>query len=168
MEEADYPGMTVYVENQPVGRTDRRGRVLLESLRAYESNHVSVDPSELPLDAVLAMPAMAVTPAYRSGPVVRFPVLRSSAATLRLVQPDGAPVPPAAVVTTRHEQVPVALDGLVYLTVAAGRQDATAEWAGQRCSFSFERPEQGDPQPHLGNVTCRAEAGRAVTAAAAR
>ena len=157
VEVADYPGMTVYVENQPIGRTDAKGRVLLDSLRAYESNAISIDPRELPLDASLATPAMTVTPAYRSGPVVRFPVVRASAATLRLLLPDGTPVPAGARVSTRHEQVPVAMDGLVYLTAAAGRHTASAEWPGQRCEFSFERLEQGDPQPDLGNVTCRVE-----------
>jgi len=157
VEVADYPGMTVYVENQPIGRTDSKGRVLLDSLRAYESNAISIDPRELPLDASLANPAMTVTPAYRSGPVVRFPVVRASAATLRLLMPDGTPVPAGARVSTRNEQVPVAMDGLVYLTAAAGRHAASAEWPGQRCEFSFERPEQGDPQPDLGNVTCRVE-----------
>jgi outer membrane usher protein len=153
---ADYPGMTVYVENQPVGRTDRKGRVLLDSLRAYEANAVSIDPKELPLDASLAMPATSVTPAYRSGPVVRFPVVRASAATLRLLLADGSPVPAGAQVTTLHEQAPVAYDGLVYLTAAAGRQRGTAEWPGHRCSFGFDRPAGGDPQPHLGDVPCRA------------
>jgi outer membrane usher protein len=157
VEVADFPGMTVYVENQPIGRTDSKGRVLLDSLRAYESNAISIDPRELPLDASLATPAMTVTPAYRSGPVVRFPVVRASAATLRLLMPDGTPVPAGARVSTRNEQVPVAMDGLVYLTAAAGRHAASAEWAGQRCVFSFERPEQGDPQPDLGNVTCGME-----------
>jgi len=157
VEVADFPGMTVYVENQPIGRTDRKGRVLLDSLRAYESNAISIDPRELPLDASLATPAMTVTPAYRSGPVVRFPVVRASAATLRLLMPDGTPVPAGARVSTRNEQVPVAMDGLVYLTAAAGRHAASAEWPGQRCEFSFERPEQGDPQPDLGNVTCRVQ-----------
>jgi len=107
------------------------------------------------MDASLATPAMSVTPAYRSGPVVRFPVTRSSAATLRLVLPDGTPLPAGASVTTRSEQVPVAMNGLVYLTSAAGRQEATAEWQGHRCTFRFERPDNGDPQPDLGNVTCR-------------
>ena len=37
VEVADYPGMTVFVENQPIGRTDKKGRVLLDSLRAYEA-----------------------------------------------------------------------------------------------------------------------------------
>ena len=83
---ADYPEMTVYLENQPVGHTDRKGRVLLDSLQPYETNTVSVDPLELPFDASLATTAMTVTPAYRSGPVVKFPVVRASAATLRLVQ----------------------------------------------------------------------------------
>jgi outer membrane usher protein len=128
--------------------------VLLDSLRAYESNAVSIDPKELPLDASLATPAMTITPAYRSGPVVRFPVARASAATLRLVLPDGAPVPAGALVTTRTEQAPVALEGLVYLTSAEGQQSARAEWQGRRCTFRFERPAQGELQPDLGNVTC--------------
>jgi outer membrane usher protein len=155
IEVADFPDMTIYVENQPVGRTDRKGRVLLDSLRAYESNAISIDPRELPMDAALATNVMTVTPAWRSGPVVRFPVARASAATLRLVTPDGVPVPAGALVLTRHEQVPVALDGLVYLTAAEGRQSARAEWLGQRCEFDFERPEQADPLPDLGEVTCR-------------
>jgi outer membrane usher protein len=159
VEVADFADMTVYVENQPIGRTDRKGRVLLDSLRPYERNAVSIDPKELPVEASLATTAMTVTPAYRSGPVVRFPVVRASAATLRLVQADGRPVPAGARVTTASEQVPVAMDGLVYLTAAAGRQDAVAEWVGQRCTFSFERPDGGDPQPDLGAVTCVADPG---------
>ena len=164
VEVADYPDMTVYVENQPVGRTDDKGRVLLDSLRAYERNGVSIDPRELPMDASLTMPAMTVTPAYRSGPVVRFPVTRSSAATLRLVLPDGTPVPAGASVTTRAETVPVAMNGFVYLTSAAGRQEAAAEWHGQRCTFRFERPDDGDPQPNLGDVTCHPAAQDKVAA----
>ena len=83
----------------------------------------------------------------------------ASAATLRLVLPDGTPVPAGASVTTRNEQVPVALDGLVYLTAAAGRHEATAEWLGSRCRFAFERPDEGDPQPDLGTITCVAGSG---------
>jgi outer membrane usher protein len=151
---ADYPDLTVYLENQPVGRTDAKGRVLLDSLRAYEGNAVSIDPKELPLDASLATPEMTVTPAWRSGPIVRFPVERAMAATLRLVQADGAPVPAGANIVTRAERAPVALDGLVYLTAAAGRQDAVAEWSGHRCRFEFDRPDDGDPLPDLGTIVC--------------
>jgi outer membrane usher protein len=164
VEVADFPDMTVYVENQPIGRTDRKGRVLLDSLRAYERNSVSIDPKELPFEASLATREMVVTPAYRSGPVVRFPVERASAATLRLVLPEGGPVPAGAIVHTASERVPVALDGLVYLTTAAGRQEARAEWPGHRCAFAFERPESGDPQPDLGTIVCTSEGPAAAAA----
>jgi outer membrane usher protein len=151
---ADYPDLTIYVENQPVGRTDRKGRVLLASLRPYEDNAVSIDPRELPLDASIGTPRMAVTPGYRSGPVIRFPIERAQAATLRLVRSDGTPVPAGAAVRTERESVPVALGGLVYLTTAGGRQGGEAEWRNGRCEFEFERPGNGDPMPDLGEIVC--------------
>jgi len=151
---ADYPGMTVYVENQAIGRTDHRGRLLVDSLRPFESNTISIDPKELPLDASLSTPTTNVTPAYRSGPVVRFPVTRAKAATLRLAVADGSPVPAGATVATSRERAPVGLDGLVYLAQAAGRQEGRAEWAGGSCRFTFERPDGPDPQPDLGTVAC--------------
>ncbi len=159
VELADYEGLTVYLDNQPVGRTDQKGRVLLDSMRAYQSNKISIDPKQIPIDASLATSVMTVTPAYRSGPVVRFPVVRASAATLRLLQRDGTPVPAGASVTTREERATVASNGLVYLTAAQGRQQAIAEWPAHRCLFNVERPEDAGPQPDLGNITCVARAG---------
>jgi len=154
---ADYEGLTVFLDNQPVGRTDAQGRVLLDAMRPYETNIVSIDPKEIPLDASLTMPSMTVTPAYRSGPVVRFPVVRASAATLRLVQANGKPVPAGATVTTPSERVPVARDGLVFLTSADGEQRAAADWPAHHCEFRLVRPRDAGPQPNLGDVTCVAQ-----------
>ena len=151
---ADYAGLTVYVENQPIGRTDAHGRVLLDSLRAYERNNVSIDPQQLPLDATLVTASMDVTPGYRSGPVVSFPVEHASPATFRLVLADGTPVPPGAQVTVAGRSAPVAMQGLVYLENAAGRHHAVAEWADRRCSFELARPEDAGPVPDLGTIAC--------------
>lgn len=152
---ADYEGLTVYVENQPVGRTDRAGRVLLDGLRAYERNEVSVDPRELPMDASLGLASMQVTPAFRSGAVVEFPVARTRAVTLRLVRADGQPVPAGATVTVGRESAPVAWDGLVYLTDVTGIGGAAASWPGGRCEFELHQPEGPDPLPDLGTIHCR-------------
>ena len=111
----------------------------------------------------LAKTSMTVTPAWRSGPVVRFPIVRASAATLRLVQSNGTAVPAGATVTTPHEQAPVALAGLVYLTDAAGRQRASAEWNGHRCTFEIDRPAQAGPQPDLGSIRCVEDDARVAT-----
>ncbi len=153
---ADFENLTVYVENQPIGRTDSRGRILLDGLRPYERNEISIDPTQLPMDAALAMPVMQVTPAYRSGALVEFPVTRASPATLRLVQSDGTVVPAGASVRTQQETAPVGLQGLVYLGEAAGRQRAVAEWVGgHRCEFTFTRAAGTDPVPDLGTIACR-------------
>ena len=90
---ADYPGLTVYADNQPVGRTDKQGRVLIEALRPYQRNEISVDPTQVPMDGSLSQSVIGVTPAYRSGALVRFPVERAMAATMRVVQANGEPVP---------------------------------------------------------------------------
>jgi outer membrane usher protein len=153
---ADYPDLTVYVENQPIGRTDAKGRVLLDHLRPYDTNHVSLDPAELPLDAALANPMVPLTPAFRSGAVVRFPITRATAATMRLVQESGEPVPAGAHVHTPGGDTTVALDGLIFLTDAAGYNEGWASWSGNRCRFAFQRMEDGDPMPDLGEVSCRA------------
>ena len=153
---ADYPDLTVYVENQPIGRTDHKGRVLLDRLRPYDTNQVSLDPAELPMDASLSSATTRLTPAYRSGAVVRFPITRATAATMWLVQESGEPVPPGARVHAPGGEATVALDGLIFLTDAAGYNEASASWPGHRCRFSFQRPEDGDPMPDLGKVQCRA------------
>ena len=152
---ADFPDLTVYVENQAVGRTDQKGRVLLDGLRPYDSNQVSLDPNELPLDASLANTRVMLTPAWRSGTVVEFPIIRATAVTMRLVQEDGAPVPAGARVHASGGDTTVALNGLVYLTDARGYDAATASWPGHRCHFSFQRPDNGDPAPDLGQIACR-------------
>jgi len=153
---ADYPDLTVFVENQPIGHTDSKGRVLLDHLRPYDTNKVSLDPAELPMDASLVDPTAHLTPAYRSGSVVRFPIKRATAATMRLVQENGDPVPAGAQVHTPGGDATVALDGLLYLTEAAGHNEASASWPGHRCIFAFQRLEDGDPMPDLGEIRCRA------------
>jgi outer membrane usher protein len=106
------------------------------------------------MDASLALPKLAVTPAYRSGAVVEFPVTRARAVTFRLVRADGTPVPSGATVTTRGSTAPVGYGGLVYLEDAAVAH-ASASWAGGRCEFEVYRPEGADPIPDLGTIACR-------------
>ena len=152
---ADYEGIQVYVDNQPVGRTDNRGRVLLDRLLPYQTNEVSIDPTELPMDATISSPSMTVTPAYRSGLSVKFPVSRADSVTLRLVQLDGQPVPAGARVMFEGNEFPVAMNGLVYLSGVSTNVHASVSWRDGSCGADFTRPAGGGPIPDLGDVTCR-------------
>jgi outer membrane usher protein len=106
------------------------------------------------MDATLATPSMTVTPAFRSGALVRFPVSRGDSAVLRLFLPDGTPVPAGAEVVVRGSTFPVALDGLVQVSGLVGAVTAEARWDAGRCGFLVERPEGAGPIPDLGAVTC--------------
>ena len=152
---ADYAGVEVYVDNQPVGRTDGKGRVLLDNLLPYQANEVSIDPTALPMDATIASPSMTVTPAYRSGVSVKFPVSRADSMTMRLVQADGQPVPAGAEVMLEGNPFPVAMNGLVYLSGVGTNAHASVTWRDGKCGADFTRPVGGGPIPDLGDVRCR-------------
>jgi outer membrane usher protein len=151
---ADYEGIEVFVDNQPVGRTDRKGRVLLDNLLPYQANEISVNPNRLPMDAKFQKASMTVTPAYRSGAVVRFPVSRANAVTLRLMQPGGIPVPAGAEVRLDGNRYPVGMRGSMFLAGLAGPTQATATWRNGSCTFNVARPAGKDPLPDVGEVPC--------------
>jgi len=158
VEVADYAGLTVYLENHPIGRTDDAGRLLVDRLRAYEVNRISLDPTEVPMDAALTTKTLEVKPAWRSGPLVRFPIERAHAVTLRLRREDGTAVPAGAQVRLGGRAYPVALDGLVYVEGVTGRVSAEARWGSERCEFETIRPATDEPVPDLGQVPCRVTA----------
>ena len=153
---ADYADLSVFLDNQPIGTTDGKGRVLVDSLRPYERNEISLDPTQVPMDGAIAQSAIGVTPAYRSGALVRFPVTRASAATVRLLLPDGTSVPAGATARLNGASIefPVALDGLLYVEGLQGSMEAQIVWQGGQCHASLQRPAGADPIPDLGALQC--------------
>jgi outer membrane usher protein len=151
---ADYEGLTVYLDNQPVGKTDDQGRVLIDALRPYERNEISVDPRQVPMDGSLSQRAIGVTPAYRSGALVRFPIERAMAATMRLVQANGSPVPAGAEAAFGAARFPLGLDGMLYVEGLSDSASLRVTWAGGNCSSNVRRPAGNDPVPDLGDVRC--------------
>jgi outer membrane usher protein len=153
---ADYPGVAVLQDNQPVGRTDADGYAVLPLLRAYDVNRVSIEEHDLPLDAQVDKLKIEAVPYYRSGLLLDFPVRRSHGATLRIRLDDGAPMPSGAIVQVagRDEDFPVALDGEAYVTGLEQHSRLRATWKGRSCEFDAEFPRTSDPLPSLGTFVC--------------
>jgi outer membrane usher protein len=149
------PNITVFVENQPVTRTDASGRALLRDLRPYEENRISIDPTELPLDTSIDARMIAIAPGYRSGVEVKFPVEYERGATFALVLPDGSYVPAGAQVEFKHKLFTVATQGLTYVTGFDHGMSGTAAWPKGRCTFKLEPHSTSDPLPDLGRVPCK-------------
>jgi outer membrane usher protein len=148
------PGVPVYVENQLTAYTDSTGRALLYNLRPYEANHISISPTELPLDTAIASSSTIVAPPFRSGVVARFPVERIRGGTFRLVTDDGKPVPVGALVKLKGKLFPVVLDGMVYVIGYDHGMAAEASWSGGHCNFRLDPPPNDDPLPDMGTVRC--------------
>ncbi len=153
---ADYPGVTVLQDNQPVGVTDADGYAVLPFLRAYDVNRVSIDMHDLPLDAQVDKLKIEAVPYYRSGLLFDFPVRRSHGATLHLRLDDGGPMPSGGIVQVvgRDEDFPVALRGEAYVTGLEEQNRLRASWKGRSCEFDVAFPPSSEPLPDLGTFIC--------------
>ena len=149
-------GVPVYLDNQLIAKSDASGHALLPNLRAYEANHISVAPEELPLATEIGSRSVVLAPGFRSGVVARFPVSRIHGGTFRLVTEDGRPVPAGASAEFGGSAFPVAMDGTTYVTTYATEGEGEARWDGTRCRFRLPAPPADDPQPDLGKIPCLA------------
>lgn len=152
----NYKDVRVYADNQLIGRTDEEGYVVLPRLRAYDVNNVRVDDEDLPMDAQIETLSLPVTPYFRSGVVVDFPIRRSRGATLTLLLDDGQPIPAGATVTVEGvaDEFPVGMDGEVYLTGLSARNRLKVKWRDQQCMIEADYPESEDMLPDLGKFVC--------------
>jgi outer membrane usher protein len=152
-----FPNVPVYDNNLPVARTDSHGDAILPNLQPYTHNTVTINPTDLPLDAESDTYNMDAVPYYRSGVVMQFPVKTVKAATFTLRQANGALVPAGAMLTLagQSEQFPVGYEGQAYVTGFAAGVKATAEWEDHRCEFTLPPSTSTDAVPDLGAVVCK-------------
>lgn len=150
-------GLEVLQENQPVGRTDERGLLVLTPLRSYAPNRVTIDPMSAPMDVSLGASTRQAVPMWRSGLLLEFDVKRGRSAIVRLLAPDGTPLPVSARVRNlgSGEALPVGLDGEVFVTALTDSGTRLAiEAGGKRCEVEV-RPVGEDPVLELGPFPCR-------------
>lgn len=150
-------GVRVYANKQEVGRTNSSGHLLLPSLLSYQSNVVSIQTDDLPLDSKIGSTAEEVVPAYRSGVKVSFDVKRSVSATMTVTTPDGKPLPSGSTVKSADGKQgwPVAKGGLVYLTDLNPGEILMTSSTGERiCNFRVIIPKDIKNVPDIGTFVC--------------
>ena len=150
----------VLYENREVGRTDYSGQLLVTDLRAFDTNHLAIDPTDVTADANVAFATRSVRPQDRSGIAVHFPIQASAGALLRLVDPAGVPVAMGSVVTAigAGTGVPVGYDGNAFmLELQRYNRARVVQPNGDRCRIEFEFvPLPGDI-PSIGPIICQKE-----------
>ena len=153
-------GVPVLYENRDADRTDAGGKRLVPDLRSFDVNRISIDPTDLPADALAAQTDREVRPPDRSGVVVKFPVRTAHAALLVLRDEAGRPIPLGSTATLRSSERPsrveVGYDGQTFVEDLSAQNQLDVQLAGDgRCTVAFPfTPVKGDI-PKLGPLTRR-------------
>ena len=151
-------GIAVQQENRYAGHTDSDGQLLVPDLRAFEINHLSIEPLDAPLDATVPYSSRDVRPQDRSGVVVMFPIKISNGALLRLTDEAGMPLPFGSVATLQSSgaKVPVGYDGEAYFVDLEAHNKVSVEMPdGRRCDLGFDYQHVAGKIPSIGPLACR-------------
>jgi len=158
---AGLAGVRGYYNNQQMGRTDKRGRLLIPNLLSYYGNRVGIADQDVPLDYSIDATEKTVAPPYRGGVLVRFPVQKISAITGTMIV-DGARKPTIPSfgqlrVTVNGQDLVSELGrwGQFYLeNVSPGEYPAEVEYADGLCAFQLTVPDRSSALTEIGSVHC--------------
>jgi outer membrane usher protein len=155
---AGAPGVKVLRENQPVGVTDSRGKLLVTGLNSYQPYKISIDPLDLPVNADIPQTEFYVVPAERSGVVASFDIRKSvPSAEAIFVGTDGSFIAPGSQGTlfAAGETFVVGYDGRAFIRNLSAQNTVTIELETGPCSASFAFVEETDTLLTIGPITCR-------------
>lgn len=144
----------VFLENQPVGVTDKAGYLLIGGLRPYEVNHISFDSARLPLDILVSSEKIKVRPAAHAGVLVPLPISKLRTVSFRLKQPDGSWVPVGAQVLVEGRSGLVGYEGLIYIEAEDRLVQGEAKWGSGTCRFTLEVAPSAGVARELEETAC--------------
>ena len=154
-------GVPIKLENRPIGVTDSDGMLLVARLNAYQRNKLGIDPMDLPANMRVDRVAAEVTPSDRAGTVVRFGLTAVRAATVLLVDEQGAPIALGSRVRSDSGDdtgAVVGFDGVVYLEGLKASQSLHLTTPDNvRCSAQLDYPDGTATIAEIGPLVCRKE-----------
>lgn len=154
-------GVPVKLENRPIGVTDANGMLLVARLNAWQRNQLAIDPMDLPANLRVERVSAEATPSDRAGLLVRFGLTPQRAASLALVDPDGAPLTLGSRVHVDGRpgaDALVGFDGVVYLDDLDAHSQVRVTTPHGRCQVRFDYPATpAGAIADIGPLVCRLE-----------
>lgn len=149
-------GVPVRYENQLVGHTDRHGHLLVPWATAYYAGRYAIDPLELAATVRVPEVERQVAVHARSGYLARFVASTTTAASIALVDAQGAPLPLGAEARLSSGQVSrVGWDGLVYFEDLEPRTTLSVALPDATCHAEIVLPPEQGRLHQLGPLACR-------------
>jgi len=154
------PDVLVRFENSPYARTNARGQVLLAGLRAYERNHISIDPMTLPVDARIPVLRQTVRPRWKSGVVVDFGVILHPRTALLSVRDEAGELLPVGAQARLNDgtEVVIGYDGQVWLDgIGTHNRLRVQRPDSPDCVVDFDAPASMSGRLVIPDAVCRSE-----------
>lgn len=156
------PDVKVYAENSLVGKTNRKGKLLVPDLLPNYGNDIRIDDRDVPVNTSIQVTQRRIAPAEQAGSVVVFGAhqLHALGGTL-VVNVHGKPVVPRyGELTLLNGETKVADSilggaGEFYLeNVPPGAYKALIVFQQGTCTFDFSAPEEKEILVKLGTLGC--------------
>jgi outer membrane usher protein len=155
------PNVRVFSSNQPIGRTNRRGELLITNLLPHYANELRIQDQDVPIDYDVAETTLTVVPPTRGGVVAAFRVrpLRSFTGRLQLMI-VGEPFTPSLGLVeietgSSVETLPLGHEGEFYSEqLSPGSYPAQLRIGRITCRFTLSIAPSEQPVTDLGVLSC--------------
>jgi outer membrane usher protein len=154
-------GVRTYSSHQEIGRTNRRGNLLIPDLLPYYGNELNIADTDIPIEYTVPEVHVTLAPPYRGGAVVLFPVRRIQRVTgiVVLLTAEGEEPPSFGEITivAAGERLtsPLGNDGEFYFeNLPEGRHEASVTHEDRTCAFMLDVPRSTEPGITLGTSRC--------------
>ncbi|HLG55780.1 MAG TPA: fimbria/pilus outer membrane usher protein [Vicinamibacterales bacterium] len=155
-------GVRAFASHQEIGKTGRRGDLLVPDLQAYYGNILNIADGDIPLEYAVPDSGLTLAPPYRGGAVALFDVQRVQRVLGRIVvgsRAEERPQPYGELTVTgangRTFGSPVGSDGAFYFeNLPTGSYSGVVENRGTRCTLALEVPVSKETVIRIGTVRC--------------
>ncbi|MDG0796203.1 fimbria/pilus outer membrane usher protein [Pectobacterium punjabense] len=155
-----YPDVPVKYENQLVGKTNKRGHLLVPWVVSNYPAKVEIDTLQLPANVTTPQVESRVSVKEGSGTVVKFPVHVVRSANIRLRNTDGNPLTIGTWITDEASGNTTisGYDGLAYFAnLGTSNRLRFKQEDGRLCRVAFSLPESQTMMATIGPLTCQTD-----------
>ena len=153
--------MRIYSNNQYIGKTSGRGRLLAPDIISYSSNRLSIEDEDIPVNYHITDLEKYIATPLRAGGVLMFDIVKLQGFTGYLFFTDNGKREPAeyAALEIKIEenllQTVVGRGGEIYLeNIPSGSWPARLYLKDRWCSFDMEFPESDEMFVDMGEMVC--------------
>lgn len=150
------PGIPVTYENQPVGKTNKKGDLLVRDVVSFVPVRFAIDTLNLSAEDLATATEHTASVRSRSGAIIDLKVRKVRNAIIYLAGADGKPLATGGrVLRAGHPATEIGWDGVTYLedvsdtmTLQVTRRD------GGKCTVEVTMPPGAHALPQIGPVPC--------------